>query len=221
MKLKFIYGDIPFWRAEVGRLALYFGNIDFEDIRITRDEFSYLKEHGKLLDGTSIPFHQIPCLIVDDVSIAQTGAIARFCGKLSGLYPENDSLEAAKIDQFIDFVTDLNVLFSGTNNISDQTQKISARKELVEGALYRKLKMLENCLSENLTWAVSRKISIADIAIWRLIGWFTAGVIDGFPKDMIASLPKLRRLCVAVDKHEKIQSWIQKTYPANYPRGNY
>ena len=50
MKLKFIYGDIPFWRAEVGRLALYFGNIDFEDIRITRDEFLYLKENGKLLD---------------------------------------------------------------------------------------------------------------------------------------------------------------------------
>jgi hypothetical protein len=38
---------------------------------------------------------------------------------------------------------------------------------------------------------------------------------------MIASLPKLRRLCVAVDKHDKIQSWIKKTYPANYPRGNY
>ena len=43
MKLKFIYGDIPFWIAEVGRLALYFGNIDFVDIRITRDEFLYLK----------------------------------------------------------------------------------------------------------------------------------------------------------------------------------
>ena len=221
MKLKFIYGDIPFWRAEVGRLALYFGNIDFEDIRITREEFLYLKENGKLLDGTLIPFHQIPCLVVDDVSIAQTGAIARFCGKLSGLYPENDSLEAAKIDQFIDFVTDLNVLFSSTNNISDQTQKISARKELVEGALKRKLAMLENCLSENLTWAASSKISVADIAIWRLIGWFTAGVIDGFPKDMISCFPKLRRLCMAVDEHEKIQNWVQKTYPENYPRGNY
>ena len=46
MKLKFIYGDIPFWRAEVGRLALYFGNIDFEDIRITRDNFYTLKRTG-------------------------------------------------------------------------------------------------------------------------------------------------------------------------------
>ena len=97
MKLKFIYGDIPFWRAEVGRLALYFGNIDFEDIRITRDEFLYLKENGKLLDGTLIPFHQIPCLVVDDVSIAQTGAIARFCGKLSGLYPEMTHLKQQRL----------------------------------------------------------------------------------------------------------------------------
>ena len=42
MKLKFIYGDIPFWRAEVGRLALYFGNIDFEDIRIPRELLAFI-----------------------------------------------------------------------------------------------------------------------------------------------------------------------------------
>ena len=221
MKLKFIYGDIPFWRAEVGRLALYIGDIDFEDIRITRDEFSYLQEHGKLLNGTPIPFHQIPCLVVDDITIAQTGAIARFCGKLSGLYPENEPMEAAKIDQFIDFVTDLNLLLSGTNTISDQSQKIVARKDLAQGLLKKKLAMLENCISENLTWVASNKISVADIAIWRLIGWFTTGIIDGFPKDMIKPFPKLRKLCLAVDEHEKVQKWVAKTYPKNYPRGNY
>ena len=116
MKLQFIYGDMPFWRAEVGRVALYFGDIDFDDIRIKKDEFLHPKENGKLFNGISIPFHQIPCLVIDNVSIAQTGAIARFCGKLSGLYPKNDPIEAAKIDQFIDFVTDLNVLFSNTDN---------------------------------------------------------------------------------------------------------
>ena len=97
MKLQFIYGDMPFWRAEVGRLALYFGDINFDDVRIKKDEFLYLKENGKLFNGTAIPFHQIPCLVIDNVSIAQTGAIARFCGKLSGLYPKNDPIEAAKI----------------------------------------------------------------------------------------------------------------------------
>ena len=107
MKLQFIYGDMPFWRAEVSRKALYFGDIDFDDVRIKKDEFLYLKENGKLFNGIAIPFHQIPCLVIDNVSIAQTGAIARFCGKLSGLYPKNDPIEAAKIDQFIDFVTEV------------------------------------------------------------------------------------------------------------------
>ena len=80
MKLQFIYGEIPFWRAEVGRLALYFGDIDFDDVRIKRDEF---------------------------------------------------------------------------------------------------------------------------------------------PKDMITLFPKLKRLCLEVDNHEKIKRWVQKTYPNNYPRGNF
>ena len=221
MKLQFIYGDMPFWRAEVGRLALYFGDINFDDVRIKKDEFLYLKENGKLFNGTAIPFHQIPCLVIDNVSIAQTGAIARFCGKLSGLYPKNDPIKAAKIDQFIDFVTDLNVLFSNTNTISEQAKKVAARTELAEGLLRRKLLMLENCIHPDSKWVSSKTITIADIAIWRLLGWFTSGVIDGFPKDMITLFPKLKRLCLAVDNHEKIKKWVQKTYPNKYPRGNF
>jgi len=38
MNLTFIYFDFPFWRAEVGKIALYFGGIDFEDRKIIREE---------------------------------------------------------------------------------------------------------------------------------------------------------------------------------------
>ena len=92
--------DFPFWRAELGKIALFCGDINFDIRTISFDEFERVKDKGELDDGTIIPFHQLPCLVVDGVSIAQTGAIARFCGKLSGLYPENDSFEAAKIDIF-------------------------------------------------------------------------------------------------------------------------
>ena len=85
MELSFIYFDFPFWRAEVGKIALFFKDIDFENRKITREEFQRVKIHGKLDDGTIIPFHQFPCLIVDGMSIAQTAGIARFCGKLSSL----------------------------------------------------------------------------------------------------------------------------------------
>ena len=46
-------------------------------------------------DGTLVPFRQLPILVVEEKTIAQTGAIARICGKLSGLYPE-EMIEAGK-----------------------------------------------------------------------------------------------------------------------------
>ena len=221
MKLKFIYVDTPFWRAEVGRIALFMGDIKFDDVRIKREDFSTAKETGTLSDGTVLPFHQIPCLVVDDVSIAQTGAIARFCGKLSGLYPTHDDVNAAKIDDFIDFATDLTVMIDNTPNKTDEEKKRKARRDLATGPLKRKLSMLEKNISSNSEWLVTSNISIADVAIWRLLGWLSSGILDGMPTDLLSGFPKIRKLCLAVDKHPKIQKWISLTYPNNYTRGNY
>jgi glutathione S-transferase len=221
MKLKFIYVDTPFWRAEVGRIALFMGDIKFDDVRIKREDFSTAKETGTLSDGTVLPFHQIPCLVVDDVSIAQTGAIARFCGKLSGLYPTHNDVNAAKIDDFIDFATDLTVMIDNTPNKTDEEKKIKARRDLATGPLKRKLSMLEKNISSDSEWLVTSNISIADVAIWRLLGWLSSGILDGMPTDLLSGFPKIRKLCLAVDKHPKIQKWISLTYPNNYTRGNY
>ena len=221
MKLKFIYVDTPFWRAEVGRIALFMGDIKFDDVRIKREDFSTAKETGTLSDGTVLPFHQIPCLVVDDVSIAQTGAIARFCGKLSGLYPTHDDVNAAKIDDFIDFATDLTVMIDNTPNKTAEEKKIKARRDLATGPLKRKLSMLEKNISSDSEWLVTSNISIADVAIWRLLGWLSSGILDGMPTDLLSGFPKIRKLCLAVDKHPKIQKWISLTYPNNYTRGNY
>ena len=81
MNVTLIYLDNPFWRIELARIPLFIGGISFNDKRIPLEEFRSAKETGFLKDGTKLPFHQIPCLIVDGVPIAQTGAIARFCGK--------------------------------------------------------------------------------------------------------------------------------------------
>jgi len=221
MKLKFIYVDTPFWRAEVGRIALFMGDIKFDDVRIKREDFSTAKETGTLSDGTVLPFHQIPCLVVDDVSIAQTGAIARFCGKLSGLYPTHDDVNAAKIDDFIDFATDLTVMIDNTPNKTDEEKKRKARRDLATGPLKRKLSMLEKNISSDSEWLVTSNISIADVAIWRLLGWLSSGILDGMPTDLLSGFPKIRKLCLAVDKHPKIQKCISLTYPNNYTRGNY
>ena len=221
MDLCFIYADLPFWRAEVSRITLHIGGITFEDRRVQSADFQNAKETGQLKDGTILPFHQIPCLLVDGVPIAQTAGIARFCGKLAGLYPTDDDLKAAQIDQFVDLATDLNVMVSKTSSIEDLAEKVAARKELAQGLLARKLSMLERCIPEGSDWIVGPKITIADIAIWRLLGWLSSGILDGIPTHILKGFPNIRRVCLAVDTHPKVREWVAMKYPENYNRGQY
>ena len=221
MKLSFIYLDTPFWRAEVGKIALYIGGIEFENKIITREEFQRVKVEGHLDDGTIIPFPQLPCLIVDGVSIAQTGGISRFCGKLSGIYPKNDDLLAARIDQFVDIATDITVLIFSCGVNEEEEIRRAKRRELSRGDLARKLRMLDKNITDDGDWVVQPSMGLADIAIWRLMGWLSSGTVDGIPTNILKDFPKIARVCSAVDSNTKIQEWVRKTYPTNYIRGNY
>ena len=220
MNVTLIYLDNPFWRIELARIPLFIGDISFNDKRITLEEFRSAKETGFLKDGTKLPFNQIPCLVVDGVPIAQTGAIARFCGKLSGLYPSEDSISCALIDQFIDFVTDLtNLVYIPSNSPLTEDEKIQHRRILAEGELKRKLDMLEDNISVNQTWIVGKEMTIADIAIWRGIGWLASDLVAGIPQPYFVNYPKITKIFKNVDNHPKICEWVRKTYPSNYNRG--
>ena len=220
MNVTLIYLDNPFCRIELARIPLFIGDISFNDRRITLEEFRSAKETGFLKDGTKLPFHQIPCLIVDGVPIAQTGAIARFCGKLSGLYPAEDNIRCALIDQFIDFVTDVtNLVYIPSNSPLTEDEKIQHRRILAEGELKRKLDMLEDNISANQTWIVGKEMTIADIAIWRGIGWLASDLVAGIPQPYFVNYPKITKIFKNVDNHPKICEWVRKTYPSNYNRG--
>ena len=82
--------------------------VPFENVKVTFNERDALKEAGKA------PFGAFPTMEVDGKVVAQTGAIARYCGKLGGFYPKDDDFAAAKIDEIIDTATDLTV----SDNIS-------------------------------------------------------------------------------------------------------
>ena len=215
MKIRLIYFNIPFWRAEVSRIALYIGDIPFEDVRIKGDDFSYIKENGKMKDGTIIPFRQLPVIEVNGHIIAQTASIARFCGKLSGLYPNDNSILAGQVDQVIDTATDINLLLRPSMKEEDPIKKLHLRKELSNGDMPKYLNYLEQILMKNKSdqWFVGGKMTIADIAIWRLTGWLTSGIIDGLSKDLLKNSPLLAKLCEDVSNNSKVIKWVKKTYP--------
>jgi len=212
VNLKIVYFDFPFWRAEVARISLFKGNISFDDIRVNGDDFKFIKEHGKMKDGTLVPFRQLPILVVEGKIIAQTGAIARICGKLSGLYPE-EMIEAGKVDQIIDTATDINVLLKPSMRESDPIKRKAMRVELAQNDLPKYFGYLENILADNKPhWFVGDKMSIADIAIWRLMGWITSGVVDDIPKDILNPFKNLNKLYNEVKEDEQVSEWMLKTY---------
>ena len=99
-------------------------------VMVERGEGSYLI----LKDGTKIPFSELPVLSINGESIAQTMAIARICGKLGGMYPE-DIVEAGKVDQIVVAVENINALLSPSMKESDPLRKKTMRKELTSNEL--------------------------------------------------------------------------------------
>ena len=206
MKLQLIYPDLPFWRAETSRLALFIGGIKFEDIRPSREEISKMRNKG------IFPFGQFPVLKVDGKTIAQTGAIARFCGKLSGLYPKNNDYYAAKVDEVIDLATDITYKIRPALKEKDPEKSKDMRRDLTDDVLPQWLGFLEILLEKNCKtgYFVDNYLTIADLAAWRLCGWISGGVIYGIPETILDALPLLKEHQNHISNLPKVADWLDK-----------
>lgn len=214
MNIKLYYFNIPFWRAEVSRLTLFIGNIPFEDNRLKEKSYDEFKQTGKLPNGKLPPFRQLPVLEVNGELIAQTGAIARYCGKLTGLYPTNNDFDAAKIDQILEAAQDINYIVSISSREKNPEKKKIVREILSTKHLPKWFQFLENLIKENKEskWFVGKNITIADLAIWRLLGWLSSGMLDGVPKDILGPYENLKEMRKEIYQHPKVQEWMQIKY---------
>ena len=207
MKLELIYPKLPFWRAEISRLALHLGGVPFDNVHPTWPEVRKMKENGEL------PFGQVPILRVDGVTIAQTGAIARFCGKISGHYPINDALTAARIDQFVDAGTDITLCFRPSMRERNPQKRQEMRTKLATEVLPKWFGFLEKMIEDNGTgYCVGDGITIADLTIWRVMGWLRGGILDGIPTSIGDEFPLLMQHSARIGSIPEIQSWMRAQY---------
>jgi glutathione S-transferase len=209
MNIRLIYFDMPFWRAETSRIALYLGGVAFDDVRITHDEFRDLKTSGKL------PYGQLPILEVDGVVIAQSLAIARFCGRQSRLYPMENVVDAARVDEILDVAAQITELFHPSMREQDAEKRSALRHKLATNTIPIWLEFLEKRLLSNskTDYFVSEQLTIADIAIWRLLGWITGGHLDGIPADLLNLHRMLNAHFQNIDQHPRVQLWMNQHYP--------
>ncbi|GMF43168.1 unnamed protein product [Phytophthora fragariaefolia] len=199
-KLKFTYMPHP-GRGEPIRLAFFIGGIEFEDERITREELANRKP--------SLPFNQLPVLEVDGEVIAQSLAILRYAGTLSGLYPVTDAVAAYRIDELFAILDDMFnfPLWGASHREKDAEKQLAMRAELSSGMVPKTLGFLENRVIKNKgPYAAGPNLTVADLAIYGLLLGFKTGV-PGFATTIADSYTNLQRVFKLVKEHPKVVEW--------------
>ena len=105
--------------AECIRILLDYVKANWEDVRLSREEFQKLKADGKF------EFGQVPALEHEGKVYTQTMAILRSLGANNGLYSP-DPITMWKIDSIIDAIKDINQVFFTAFMKQDEEEKKKA-----------------------------------------------------------------------------------------------
>jgi len=182
--LRLRYMEFP-GRAQAIRDALRIGRIDFVDEHLTDDQFRDCRAAGEF------PFGGIPVLVIETSAgtqcVAQSNAILRFSGRLTGLYPMDDPLQALKVDEALGVGEDINCLLEPSLHEEDAERKMAMRKMLAEETLPFWMECLERSLVTNGStgFMVGKNLTIADLKLYWIIDWLTMGILDGIPKNLL------------------------------------
>lgn len=205
-QLKITYFDVDGGRAEPARLALHIGGITFEDHRFAFSEFAEVRK--------TTPLSQVPTLHVNGVQVTQSGAITRYAGKLSGLYPE-DAFEALLCDEIMDGVEDASIKLGATYGLSGDDLK-NARTDLVNGALPKYLLWLQNQLEDHgSNYFAANRLTIADLKVFVFVRGLNSGQLDHIPGNLVETVaPKLNAFLQHIAEIPAIAQYYSKTKPA-------
>ena len=196
------YFDAPVSRGEECRLALHIAGIDFEDVRIQRQDWAQIKP--------TMPFGSVPVLeIPGKPSLAQSNAILVFVGREHGLHP-TEPFEAAQHEALMAHVEDLRTTVSPTIRIEDESEKKKAREALVEGYLPLWAERAEKQIGTGPFFA-GTQLNVVDIKLHMAVRWFNGGKVDYIPPTIFANAPKLNRLHDAVRDDSRVKAWYAKS----------
>jgi len=213
MQIKIYYWKMAFWRAEVLRAGLFFQDIEFENVT-EKDKIAELRAQKR------VPFGALPVMEIDGRILSQTQAMATFVGKLQSqetkntLYPPNDDIFAqANCDEIINGCTDVTNTIAKTFGKSDGVEE--ARKELIKdgGRLNLHLSGLNSIVCQDggdFACGNDFGLTVADLAVWRLVGWLSGGAIDHIPPEFVLSFPNLKKIHEGVEAHEKMAAYKEK-----------
>jgi glutathione S-transferase len=200
-KPKLTYFDAPVSRGEECRLALHASGVDFEDVRIKRDEWPALKP--------KTPFGNMPFLEIDGhAPLGQSNAILTYVGRRWGLHPKDD-FEAARHEAIMSHAEDLRHAISATLRMQSEAEKKAAREAIAANNIPAWAGFAEKQIGDGPFFG-GASLNVADIKLFVVLRWIKAGSLDHIPATSFDSYPKLMRLYDAVQNDARIKSWGAK-----------
>lgn len=162
MSFKVYYFD-GYGRAEQIRALLTFIKADFEDVRLTQEDWAKLKAEGKF------EFGQLPALEWEGVIYTQSTSILRSIGHNNGLY-STDPVTMWKIDSTLDALNDLiSAFYAAAFNPNEEAKKAGLEKFYTTTMPFF-CEVMEKRLKANTSQnhMVGDKMTIADIAMFAV-----------------------------------------------------
>jgi prostaglandin-H2 D-isomerase / glutathione transferase len=196
-KYKLTYFDFSGSRGEECRLALHVAGVDFEDCRLTQEQWAAHK--------ASTPYGAVPVLeAAGKPPLAQSNAILTYVGRSYNLHP-TDPWQAALHEAILVAAEEVRAALSPSGKISDPEQKKKAREELASGFLQSWGRSIEQQIKG--PFIAGERIQVADIKLFQIVASLTNGVIDHIPKTVFSAFPKLEGVHAAVGQHPKVAEW--------------
>ena len=177
---KLTYFDMD-GRAAPVRICFHAAGIDFEDKRISFQDFMQLRE--------SLRFNCVPTLEIDGEVVTQSNAMCRYVGKMAGLYPE-DARQALYCDEALGAIEDLLHRMAPTFGLEGDELK-AAREELVEGWMSVFLKGLNEMLERGGDYFADDRLTVADLKVAGITRWIMSGHLDHVPTDLVERVAPL------------------------------
>ncbi|MDJ0794966.1 MAG: glutathione S-transferase family protein [Woeseiaceae bacterium] len=176
---KLTYFDFDGGRGEPIRIAFHHGGIEFEDERISFEEFMKMRE--------STRFNSVPTMEIDGNVVTQTNAMLRHVGRKVGLYPE-DEMQAFYCDEPMDAVEDLLHRIVGTFGLEGDELK-KAREELAAGWLTTFIVGLDELLTRGGgDYFADNRLTVADLKVFVQMRSLASGMLDHVPTDIVEQI---------------------------------
>ncbi len=196
---KLTYFDFDGGRGEPVRIALHAAGIEFEDERLSFEEFGKVRH--------SLRFSSLPVLEIDGSIVTQSNAISRYVGKMAGLYPE-DALQALYCDEVLDALEDVNHYIVPTLFLQGDELR-AAREKLVAGWLTVYLQGLGQLLARGGDrYFAGDRLTIADLKMLVQTRALRSGNMDHVPTDLVERLaPNLCEHQARIEKEPQVVAY--------------